>query len=194
MLGDVLGRQPASRPASAGAPVIAAATWEGAVGTRVAARALPVKLESGVLWVRATTATWAQELSLLAPQIISQLAARGVTVTSLKFVVGKVPGPLRPKSRDNLREAPPDAPIPQDLATEIAKVADPDLGRAIRRAAGKNLGWQEINRRKASQGTPTSGRSAARAPRSAGGESAPRASASPSSRGSPRGSRGSSRE
>src|SRR5678810_371252 len=63
--------------------------WEAAVGTRIAARARPIRLERGVLLVRTATATWAQELTLLADAIVEQLVKRGVPVRSLRFRVGE---------------------------------------------------------------------------------------------------------
>ncbi|HSN98087.1 MAG TPA: DciA family protein, partial [Candidatus Nanopelagicales bacterium] len=52
---------------------IAFRDWEAAVGSRIAARARPAKLERGVLHVRAASATWAQELALLGDAIAAQL-------------------------------------------------------------------------------------------------------------------------
>src|SRR6188508_207474 len=61
--------------------------WEAAVGSRIAARARPLKLERGVLHVRAASSTWAQELSMLGDVITAQLRARGLPVQSLRFRV-----------------------------------------------------------------------------------------------------------
>jgi hypothetical protein len=126
-----------------GAPV-SARDWEGAVGSRIAARARPVKLERGVLYVRTASSTWAQELSLLSDPILEQLRARGVEVEALRFRVGPVDAPERPPTRDEVRTSPPSAPLPPPLAADIARVPDDELREAIARAASKNLGWQRV--------------------------------------------------
>lgn len=177
--------------ASKRAPPVAARHWEAAVGTRIAARARPMKLDRGVLVVRAASATWAQELTLLADAILSQLRARGVAVDSLRFFVGTVDPPERPPWRQEVRTSPPSSPLPPDVKRELARVADPELRDAIARAASKNLGWQ-VQRvaaaipkaRSHAVEPPTSETSSARGPRSAASESArPDQSPSPSAAG-----------
>lgn len=143
-LGAVVERDPTLKSeASKRAPPVATRDWEAAVGTRIAARARPTKLERGVLLVRAASATWAHELTLLADAIIEQLRARGVAVESLRFFVGSVDPPERPPWRKEVRTSPPEAPLPTDVRRELARVTDEDLRATIARAAAKNLGWQE---------------------------------------------------
>ena len=132
-------------PASIEASPIAFRDWEAAVGTRIAARARPLKLERGVLLVRTASSTWAQELTLLSDAIITQLRARNVAVDSLRFRVGPIEAPDRPPSREEVRVAPIEAPLPPTVQAEIARVEDPELRAIIARAAAKNLGWQETN-------------------------------------------------
>jgi hypothetical protein len=177
-------------PSSVDASPVAYRDWEAAVGSRIATRARPTKLERGVLHVRAATSTWAQELSLLADAIVFQLRGRGVDVTSLRFHVGPVDPPARPPTRDDVRRAPPSAPLPKALADEVARVADEDLRAAIAEAAGKNLGWQIQKapapappRPRDPAASVTSGRRDARGPRSAEPEIAPRDRSSTRSRG-----------
>ncbi|WP_437937724.1 DUF721 domain-containing protein [Sorangium sp. So ce341] len=117
--------------------------WEAAVGSRIAARARPLKLERGVLHVRAASSTWAQELSMLGDVITAQLRARGLAVQSLRFRVGKVEPVARPPWREEVRPAPKEAPLPSEVRRELGKVADPELRDAIAKAAARNLGWQE---------------------------------------------------
>lgn len=131
-------------PSDASRSPVSARDWEAAVGSRIAARARPVKLERGVLHVRAASSTWAQELSMLCEPILAQLKARGVAVESLRFRVGPVDPPERAKTRNELRVAPPAVKLPEPLAAEIEHVADEALREAIRRAAAKNLGWQRM--------------------------------------------------
>lgn len=118
--------------------------WEAAVGTRIAARTRPIKLERGVLWVLAASSTWAQELTLLSAAILEQLRARGLAVRQLRFRVGQVDPPDRPPHRFEVRKAPPSAPLPPELRAELARVEDDGLREVIARAASRNLGWQEL--------------------------------------------------
>lgn len=142
-LGLVLLRDSALRvPASIETSPVAPRDWEAAVGSRIAARARPLRLDRGVLLVRTATATWAQELSLLTEAILSQLRGRGLTVDALRFQVGPVDAPARPPSRAEVRTAPAEVPLPQEVHAVVAAVADPDLRDAIAHAAARNLGWQ----------------------------------------------------
>jgi len=177
-------------PASIEASPIAFRDWEAAVGTRIAARARPIKLERGVLLVRAASSTWAQELALLSEAIITALRGRNIAVDSLRFRVGQVDAPDRPPSREEVRISPAAVALPPTVATQIAQVEDPELRAIIARAAAKNLGWQEDNeapkrKRRADRaaaaaevraltplrprpdGAPTSAKPGARGPRSA---------------------------
>lgn len=158
-LGTVLVRTNEILPPRTGAPEarapVSARDWEAAVGTRIAARAMPAKLDRGVLHVRVASSTWAQELSLLCEPILAQLRARGVPVDVLRFRVGQVEAPERAKTReDHVRTSPPAVPLPSTLAGDVERVPDDDLRDAIRRAAEKNLGWQKMLAR-ASSGTET---------------------------------------
>lgn len=124
---------------------ISARDWEMAVGTRIASRALPVKLERGVLHVRVASATWAQELSMLGDPILAKLRERGVFVDMLRFRVGKVEIPERNKTReDAVRTSPPAVKLPPLLSKDVDEVRDEELRAAIRHAAEKNLGWQRM--------------------------------------------------
>src|SRR5689334_12837304 len=142
-IGAVVQREATFRvEASKRAPPVAPRDWESAVGTRIAARARPVKLDRGVLLVRTASATGAQELTPLADAIIEQLRAHRVAVDSLRFLVGAVDPPERPPWRQEVRTSPPESPLPSEVKRELAKVNDPELRAAIARAASKNLGWQ----------------------------------------------------
>lgn len=159
-LGMVLRRDTDLRvPTTIDTSPVALRDWEAAVGTRIAARARPHKLERGVLWVRAASAPWAQELALLADTIVQQLAARGINVRSLRFQVGEVAPLERPASRDEVRSSPPAVPLPSPVKQELARVHDHDLRRAIAEAAAKNLGWQVMR----AKGTAPARRPAKRA-------------------------------
>lgn len=189
-LGLVLSRDPTLRvPGTVETSPIAPRDWEAAVGSRIAARARPVRIERGVLTVRVASATWAQELSLLVEPILAQLRARGVKVDALRFRVGHVDVPERPPSRDTVRTSPPEVPLPPAVLTELAHVDDAELRDAIAHAAAKNLGWQRTlaPAKKARARDATSPRSDARAPRPAETESAPPDRKKTPSRGGSRG-------
>jgi hypothetical protein len=142
-LGFVLQRNTSLRvPAAIETAPISFRDWEAAVGTRIAARARPFRLERGVLWVRTATSTWAQELALLADAIIDQLRGRTAPVHSIRFRVGHVDAPERPPTRQEVRTSPPAVPLPPAVAREVDRIADPDLRAAIAQAAAKSLGFQ----------------------------------------------------
>ena len=144
-------------PAAVEASPIAYADWEAAVGSRVAARAMPYRLERGTLWIRAVSAAWAQELSLLSETIIQQLSARGVAVRALRFRVGAVEPPALPPDRRPPRRPPTKVALPPDVALQVAAVDDPALREAIAAAAALNLGWQ-ATRGRAHANRPTARR------------------------------------
>ena len=54
--------------------------WDDAVGPVFAANAKPVSERGGVLTVQCSGATWAQELTLMAPAVIAELNTRVETV------------------------------------------------------------------------------------------------------------------
>ncbi len=212
-IGAVLLRATDARsPVVVDAPPVSARDWELAVGTKIARRARPVRLERGVLHVRAATATWAQELSLLAETIAAQLRARGMAVRSLRFHVGPVEPIARPAWRSDVRVVPEPAALPPEVRAQLAAVTDGDLRTAIARAAATMLGQakraEEIasaargarTRRPSPPRSPspppspseavTSPRSGAPAPRSAEPRSDPPARTTTARRAAPRGTRG----
>jgi len=73
-LGDALG---AVRSEAAPATLLAAAqsAWAGVAGDAVAAQAEPVSERAGVVTVACRSATWAQELDLLGPELLGRLNA-----------------------------------------------------------------------------------------------------------------------
>ncbi|HVJ88175.1 MAG TPA: DciA family protein, partial [Labilithrix sp.] len=146
-LEDVLERAGENRFARRQLP-LSLAHWRAAVGPRIADRARPIAIERGVLVVKVVTSVWANELSMLAPQIIKKLAESepngrpGIEVKSLRFRVG----PLDvvegiPQLRD-YRRVPPPAPLAPELAQSLSLVEDDELRSMIERAARANLAWQ----------------------------------------------------
>lgn len=144
LVGAVVGRDATFRGAEqAHSPPVSKAIWEASVGTRIAARARPYKLLNGVLYVQTASATWAQELSLLADAIVEHLRARGVSLDALRFRVGNVEPPERPPWRSEVRRAPERVPLPASIENQLAKMSDASLREAIANAAARNLGWQQ---------------------------------------------------
>ena len=120
--------------------------WHDAVGDRIARRARPMRLERGVLTVRAATAVWAQELTFVAPTIIARLSALGLEVESLGFRVGPIDHADRPLRPASVKTVPARGPLPRELDRRLADVADPALRETIARAASANLAWQAAAR------------------------------------------------
>jgi hypothetical protein len=111
--------------------------WRNAVGARIASRTEPGRLRGGVLTVHAASSAWAQELTFLAPEILTRIRALGISVTELRFVVRPtiaVAGPRKPPPR-----AEPKPPLPEDLEARLKSVDDPELRRAIAEAASEWL-------------------------------------------------------
>ncbi len=218
-LGAVLLRSADARaPVPVDAPPVAPRDWELAVGTKIARRARPTKLERGVLHIRTASSAWTQELSLLADAIVEKLRARGLDVRSLRFHVGSVEPLARPSWRTETRKAPGPAALPAEVKRSLAAVPSEELRDAIARAAAVSLGYappppaepprpraqkraadvpREGAQKRSGDGAPeprpvTSPRSAARAPRSAASRSAPPDRTSPARPSAPRGTRGGS--
>jgi hypothetical protein len=175
------------------------AEWRAAVGPRIAERARPVTLERGVLIVKVATSVWANELQMLAPELVLRLKQRGFAVDQLRFRVGPLDHVDRPPERRAYRKVPPPAELGPELRAEVAKIADDGLRGAIEQAARANLAWQDFvqpekDRKKHSAGAEpatTAAPRGARGPRDAGtGSAPPDRSAAGSDEASPRSSGG----
>jgi hypothetical protein len=183
LVGNLLERARETTRRAAGRAVDAEA-WRRAVGARIAERAKPGSLKQGVLSVEVASSVWAQELSFLERELVSRLAAEGVTVSGLRFWVRPSARAAPIESARARRPEPPPRPLPADLKARLAAVDDPELRAAIAEAAGYWLARQE----RAALTSPTR---RARAPRSdAKGSDRPDRAGSPSSAGSRRSSGG----
>lgn len=169
------------------------AHWRAAVGPRIADRARPIALERGVLVVKVVSSVWANELSMLAPQIMKKLAesrpngAAGVEVKSLRFRVGPLDVMEGIPQMWTLRRVPPPAPLAPELKQSLATVEDVELRTLIERVAAANLAWQSATiseERRAAPGPRDAGRGTALPGRSAGDsdEASPGSSAGGSDR------------
>ena len=166
--------------------VSCARDWEAAVGSRIAARARPIRIDRGMIVGRTATATWAQELALLADAILHQLRGRGVAVEALRFRASATSTrPSGPPTRSRCaRGAPGEVPLPATVAAVVQGVADPGAARRDRARGGPESGLVRVPRggrharkhageharepARSPQAPATSAPSAARGPRSAG--------------------------
>jgi hypothetical protein len=148
-LGSTLAALALTMPPDVERPPIPFLHWERAVGTRIARRARPFRLERGVLHVKVSNGIWASELQLLSEDILAQLRAAGLEVQSLRFSVGPVErlGPPPPPPR----HAPRPIALPADVAAKVERITDDALREAVERAASVWLG-AEAERRSAVSG------------------------------------------
>lgn len=119
------------------------AQWRLAVGPRIADRARPLELARGVLLVKVATSVWANELSMLAPQIIAKLCPP-YDVKSLRFRVGPLDVIEGIPTIREYRRIPPPAALTPDLAVSLGTIEDTDLRAIIEKAARQNLAWQTL--------------------------------------------------
>lgn len=109
--------------------------WREVVGSKIAHRSRAEKIEDGVLWITVTSATWAQELSMLQRTIIGRLSGKGPKISKLRFTVGRVE-PLR---SGVARELPTPVQLPPELAATLNGLEDPLLRKVIAEAASYQL-------------------------------------------------------
>lgn len=120
------------------------AAWPRVVGDAVARQAWPLRLgRDGTLHVATTSATWAFELDLLAPEIHARLAAAlgDETPSALRFRVGPVPEPAGLEPPASTVELPPAASEEASVEADSAASAidDPELRELVSRAARASL-------------------------------------------------------
>lgn len=117
--------------------------WRRAVPARVFARAQPVRLSHGILYVNTATPAWALELDYLKPQLLAsvQKHAPEARIRELRFKMG--PLPEVPKGSRPERKRPEPvvvAALPETLARALASIDDDALREAISGAAAVSLG------------------------------------------------------
>lgn len=139
--------------------VIDRETWRRLLGNRLANKSEPERLQGGVLTILVASSVWAQELSLLGPEILERLVGAGIDVTSLRWKVGRPQSVSRTTlSRPRIV---PVRQLPAELSEALRTVADAELREAISTAAAHVLGRQELARRRAAN----AGQPSARGPR-----------------------------
>ncbi len=138
-LATLLDRSPHVHAAVRHASGIDPKVWEIAVGSRIAARARPIELRRGVLWVRVATSVWGQELVLLSEPLLAKLAKHGVQALELRTRVGPVEPFERARSRAEPKRVLAPVPLPAELDLVVRRVADEGLRAAIATAIGRHL-------------------------------------------------------
>ena len=117
--------------------------WAEAVGDVVARNAWPARTASdGTLHVHTSTASWAFELTQLAPTVLGQLrAALGAGAPrALRFAVGRLPEPADTSVENRPAKAP--EPTAQELSAAhsfAAPVDNAELRELLERAAAASL-------------------------------------------------------
>jgi len=127
-------------------------TWRQLLGDRVAQRSEPERLQGKTLTVVVASSVWAQELSLLAPEIIERLQKAQFEVETLRWRVGTPKFAASPVAA--VPRVLPLKQLPNDLSMALKNVADLELRAAISEAAAHVLGRQETARRRATNEAP----------------------------------------
>ncbi len=113
-------------------------SWPAVAGPLLSAKASPAKFRNGTLTIVVRNHSWAQELQMCKPALLSKIvAATGPKspVTDLRFVVGTVALPEEEGNEPPERGPDLDAPEPEGLAD----VADPEIRESLR-AISRRLG------------------------------------------------------
>lgn len=125
------------------------AAWPAAVGPAISRQAWPLRIaRDGTLHVATSSATWANELTLLADDVLARLREHvGDDVpATLRCAVGPIPEP--PATAADPPQPRPD--VPADVVATASSVAsaidDPELRELVARAARASLGKRASDR------------------------------------------------
>ena len=135
-VGDILQRGAVLGPARG----VDSDQWRAAVGFRLSERTAPGRLANGTLTVHVRSSVWAQELSLLAPQILEHLRAVGVQAHKLHFVTASAETVAEAQAVAPARHVPRPASIDAALRTRLDAIEDADLRASVEAAAAYTLG------------------------------------------------------
>jgi len=117
--------------------------WPTAVGDAIARAAWPQRVgRDGTLLVATVSATWANELTLLADDVLAKLAAvvGPAAPTGLRFAVGPVPAPAADPAAIAPKPTPAPRPDELELAGDVSStIGDPDLRKMVQRAIAASL-------------------------------------------------------
>ena len=110
--------------------------WPAVVGEAVARHAVPARISAAGLVVACSSSAWSSELTMLAPAIRQKLRAAVGRELDLRFEVGEVPAPERPR-REPL--PPPDPDAPERARELVADVPSAELRASLERAISRTL-------------------------------------------------------
>ena len=111
--------------------------WDAIVGPDVARRARPQSLTNGCLHVVVDNSPWLQELTLRAGELTTRITARFETISTLRFSLGRLPGPSEtPPSSTHRSSRTLDADDVREIDETVAPIRDPDVRAAARRLLG----------------------------------------------------------
>lgn len=139
-LAALLAKVRAEAAAKSGCP-IDRESWRKLVGGRIAHRSAPDRLQGGTLTVRVATSVWAQELSLLASDLLLRLRQAGYAVDTLRWRVASTE-PLR-STRVVQSPVVPLCELPAELERALSRVEDAELKAAIEQAAAYMMARQQ---------------------------------------------------
>ncbi len=135
-------------------------TWRRLLGNRLASKSEPERLQGGVLTIVVASSVWAQELSLLGPEILERVRSAGIAVDTLRWRVGRPQSASRPAP--SKPRVVPVRQLPAELNEALRRIGDIELRAAISTAAAHVLGRQELIRNRAA----SAAQPGARGPRS----------------------------
>ena len=108
--------------------------WGVLVGPDVARHARPQGVSGGCLHVVVDNSPWLQELTLRAEELTARVAGRFGTVRSLRFTLGRLPGPTEasepPAARPARALGPDDV---REIDESVVAIRDPEARAAARR-------------------------------------------------------------
>ncbi len=140
-------------------------SWRRTLGDRIAQRSEPETVHGTTLTVLVASSVWAQELSLLAPEIIQHLQHAGFPIRELRWRVGQLTASASPRAR--AVKVVPLKQLPTELEHALSVVKDAELRDAIFQAAAHMLARQQQSLRSSAVNAATARRPNAQAPRCA---------------------------
>ncbi len=146
-LGTELGRLGPAGDADLAAIV---AAWPAAVGEENARRAWPARIGGdGTLRIHTADAVWANQLTLLGPQILAVLRERlgSAAPRTIRFAAGPLPSPAEVEPARRPQPVTADENDVERAAALTAGIADDDLRGLVARAAAASLARARSSRR-----------------------------------------------
>ena len=126
------------------------ALWERSVPHRVATNVTPVRLRGDTIFLHTRSSVWAQEVSLLAPQLLEHVRARAPNLPFKKLAARVGPMPeRRPVEEEVPVKVIPLAPeaLPDEVKASLTRIADPELRATLTAAACSTLAPRPAKKR-----------------------------------------------